>query len=97
MSWILVTVIKIEYEVGSKMNCKEVVASLSDYLDHELQGRDVTGIRIHLKGCQHCSDLLSSLKTTIKLTHDLKSEDIPPEESDRLQAFLKSHINPTNE
>ncbi len=76
------------------MNCKEVVDLLSDYLANELPKEDVAGIRSHLAGCPNCMAFLDSLNTTVKLTHNLNEEDIPPEVVDRLHAFLRSKTRP---
>lgn len=93
MSWKMMAMMMWNWIRGRKMmRCKQVVDLLSDYLADELSAEDVAGIRAHLKGCRKCLAFLDSLKTTVKLTHNLKAEDIPPEVVDRLQTFLKSRI-----
>lgn len=76
-------------------NCKEVVDLLSDYLANELPEEDVAGIRAHLRGCANCTSFLDSLKTTVRLTHHVNADEVPPEVVDRLQAFLRSKTRPT--
>lgn len=76
-------------------NCKEVVDLLSDYLANELPEEDVAGIRAHLRGCRNCTTFFDSLKTTVRLTHHVNADDIPPEVVDRLQAFLRSKTRTT--
>jgi hypothetical protein len=79
---------------GKMMNCKEVVDLLSDYLANELSPEDLAGVRAHLKRCRNCKAFLASLKTTVKLTHNLKADDIPPGVVDSLRTFLKSNFAP---
>jgi predicted anti-sigma-YlaC factor YlaD len=77
------------------VNCKEVVDLLSDYMANELPEKDVAGIRSHLAGCSNCEAFLTSLKTTVNMTHNLKEEEIPSEVVERLQDFLRSKTRST--
>ena len=77
------------------MNCKEVVDLLSEYLAEEVAETHLHEIRAHLRGCRNCTALLDSLRTTVKLMHNLEAEDFPAEAVDDLQAFLESKIGST--
>ena len=74
------------------MNCKEVIDALSDYLANELPAEDAGRVRMHLRQCSNCKAFLASLRTTIKWTHDLKTEDPPIDVVNSVQTFLKSNI-----
>jgi Putative zinc-finger len=74
------------------MNCKEVVDVLSDYLANELSADGADGVRTHLRKCRNCKAFMASLRTTIKWTHDLKTEDVPLDVVNSVRTFLKSKI-----
>src|SRR5579871_6455049 len=44
------------------MNCKNVQALLSAYLDEELSGREMLDIRQHLGDCESCSEELTCVR-----------------------------------
>ena len=35
--------------------CRQVFASLDDYLDRQLDARDLKGVERHLRMCKHCA------------------------------------------
>ncbi len=58
--------------------CREVVELVTDYLEGGLSWRGRRRIHRHLAGCPHCSEYVAQMRTTIRLTGRLRSEDLSP-------------------
>ena len=69
-------------------SCPEVIALLVDYLEGRLP-EDVRGdLERHLAGCPACEAYVASYRSTVDLLHSLSEQDLPPELTLRLRAFL---------
>ncbi len=71
-------------------HCKQMVGTLSDYMDGELSPEMRQALENHLKDCKDCQVVLNTMKKTIelyKLEEDKKT--IPPKVRKRLYARLK--------
>ena len=79
-------------------NCDDVIQLLTDYVDGDLAPGECESLEHHFKACPHCDQFLRSFKQTVLLTGKIRCEDIPPECSQKLHAFLaerlKSFENP---
>jgi len=62
---------------GRTETCKEVFASLSDYLDLELPLETCEEIRDHLAGCPSCIEFTESLRATIELCRQYRPAELP--------------------
>lgn len=69
------------------MNCKEVQANLSFYLDQELSVDEMNQIKTHLDYCSACREELASLQETVSLLSSL--DEIIPPASFRQELFAK--------
>ena len=60
--------------VGS---CAETREQLSAHIDGELTGMRRLRVRLHLAGCDACSAVARSLRTTIERLHELEDSFVP--------------------
>lgn len=67
------------------LSCAEVYDHLCDNLDAKLDSESCRRIKAHIKGCKHCSSLLSSLKKTVTLYKTYTAPALP--ESCRQELF----------
>jgi predicted anti-sigma-YlaC factor YlaD len=71
--------------------CKQLLGSLSEYIDGELQAELCTQIEEHLKSCENCRIVINTLRKTVEL---YEQKDSPPGLSDavRERLFLKLEL-----
>ncbi len=70
------------------MDCRELFARLSEYVDDELSEELCTEIQRHLADCAPCVNFAHTLRTTAELCRRLPSRPIPPEVAAELHAIL---------
>lgn len=73
----------------SGMFCKEMLGSLSGYLDGELETQLCAEIEQHMAGCGNCRVVVDTLRKTVMLYRQYGHEPVPPEAKERLYAVLK--------
>ena len=61
-----------------RFTCQEMVELVTDYLEGSLSWRDRRRFEAHLSGCDHCTEFLQQMRTTIALTGSLADEDVSP-------------------
>jgi anti-sigma factor RsiW len=59
--------------------CQEMVELVTDYLEGNLTRSQRRRFEAHLRGCEHCTEYLEQMRTTIRLTGRLEDDDITPE------------------
>jgi anti-sigma factor RsiW len=70
------------------LSCQELVELVTDYLEGDLDERDLRAFERHLEHCDGCSEYVEQLRATISLTGTLTLDDLSTEaESRLLQAF----------
>jgi anti-sigma factor RsiW len=70
------------------LSCQELVELVTDYLEGDLDERDLRAFERHLEHCDGCSEYVEQLRATIRLTGTLTLDDLSTEaESRLLQAF----------
>jgi anti-sigma factor RsiW len=69
--------------------CQEVVELISDYIEGELPRSERRRLEAHLSGCEHCSEYLAQMRTTIRLSGRLRTSDLTPEMRDELTALYR--------
>jgi len=79
------------------VDCKDLFAALSQYLDKELPAADCAAIEAHIAACAPCVEFVNSLKRTVELcrTSGTPSEPLPlPEEVRKqlLEAYQRSRV-----
>jgi anti-sigma factor (TIGR02949 family) len=59
-------------------NCKDLVLSLSDYVDGTLSEELCHELEKHLQDCENCKVVINTLKKTIDIVREQKGEDKMP-------------------
>lgn len=57
--------------------CRRIFASLSEYLDQELDPGLCETLEGHLEGCPPCQAFLDALRVTVDLLHEAPSASLP--------------------
>jgi anti-sigma factor RsiW len=64
--------------------CQEVVEMVTDYLEGALPRGERRRLEAHLVDCPHCTEYLTQMRATIRLTGKLEPEDLTAEMRDDL-------------
>jgi anti-sigma factor RsiW len=75
---------------NDELVCQEVVELVTDYLEGTLSRAQRRRLEAHLAACEHCSEYLEQMRTTIRLTGRLQAEDLTPEMRDEFTAIYRS-------
>ncbi len=62
--------------------CQQAVELVTDYLEGTLSRRGRKRFEAHLAGCPHCTEYLSQMRETIRLTGRLEPEDLTLQQRD---------------
>ncbi len=62
----------------SELVCQEMVELITDYLEGALTRSQRKRFEAHLAACEHCTEYLRQMRTTIQLTGRLHAEDMTP-------------------
>ena len=73
------------------LRCRDIVELLGDYLDGELNSATAEALNAHLADCQECTAFINTYRGTVRVTRQLKEEDLPPLLRERLLTFLRQH------
>ncbi len=66
-----------------------MLASLSGYIDGELEAQLCAEIDHHMAGCGDCRVVVDTLRKTVTLYRSRGHEPLPPDAKERLYAVLK--------
>lgn len=70
-------------------NCRQLLGSLSEYVDGELNEELCTALEHHLEDCEDCRIVVDTLRKTVYLYHTTAaSEEIPSDIRKRLYKSL---------
>ena len=73
-----------------EVQCREVVAVLTDYLEGVLPVEERVALEQHLLICEGCTNFLAQLRTSIALTGVPKVDEVPPQLMDTvLRIYLQ--------
>jgi anti-sigma factor (TIGR02949 family) len=78
-------------------NCKELLGSLSSYIDGDLSPELCQELEKHLEGCEDCRVVLNTTKRTIDLVHvPGEKADLPEDVRERLfkRLSLDNYLTP---
>ena len=78
-------------------NCKDLLGSLSSYIDGDLDPQLCEELEKHLAGCTDCQVVLNTTKRTIDLVHaPIEKPDLPEEVRERLfkRLNLDNYLSP---
>jgi anti-sigma factor RsiW len=70
--------------------CRQLLSSLSAYVDHELSEELCTEIERHMADCQNCRIVIDTLKMTVDLYH---AQAAPPEIPQDVHERLYHRLN----
>jgi anti-sigma factor RsiW len=62
-----------------ELACRQMVELITDYLEGALSRSQRRRFEAHLAGCEHCTEYLQQMHTTIRLTGRLRIHDLSPE------------------
>ena len=70
-------------------NCRQLLGSLSEYVDGELSEALCSELEIHMVDCEDCRIVVDTLRKTVHLYHaTAEPEDIPEDIRQRLYRSL---------
>jgi anti-sigma factor (TIGR02949 family) len=78
-------------------NCKELLGSLSSYIDGDLNPELCAELEKHLAGCTDCQVVLNTTRRTIDLVHaPAEKTDLPEDVRERLfkRLNLDNYLTP---
>jgi predicted anti-sigma-YlaC factor YlaD len=73
-------------------SCREMLSSLSEYLDGELEAELCAAIESHLAECNNCRIVVDTLRKTIILYHQHAEQDLSMPEEVRLRLFKRLNL-----
>lgn len=71
------------------MDCKEVLASLSNYVDGEVSSELRTALEEHIAKCRRCRVVFDTTGKALKIVLDVEPFEVPLAVSARLYARLE--------
>jgi anti-sigma factor (TIGR02949 family) len=71
------------------IDCSQIIAQLSDYLDGEVSPETRQVVEAHLAKCRRCSVVYSTTRQTLRIVTECGAFAIPVAVGSRLQARLK--------
>lgn len=71
------------------LTCRKVAELLIDFVDGALSDEQQSLLQRHLCGCVPCAIYMHTYHDTIRLTHALPDEPLPPEFAARLKAVIQ--------
>ena len=83
----------------NNMKCNELIRSLGDYVDGDIDPEICAALEDHLKGCDNCKIVVDTIKKTIYLYHnEAEQAGIPEAVKDKLfhKLDLQDFINRTD-
>ncbi len=69
--------------------CQEMVELITDYLEGGLSRAQRRRFEAHIAKCEHCTEYLEQMRTTIRLTGGLRAEDLTPEMNQEFAALYR--------
>lgn len=72
------------------MECKELFALLSRYIDADLPVETCAHIERHLQGCEPCVAFLNTLRRTAELCRQYQPGDLPRPLEDKVRHDLRA-------
>jgi anti-sigma factor RsiW len=82
-------------------HCEQMLGTLSDYIDGDLQAELCAELERHLEGCENCRVVVNTLRRTIELYKDTgeESAQLPGHVRERLffRLNLEEYLKDTNQ
>lgn len=74
------------------LKCHDIGGLLLDYVDDALESSTKVELDEHLSDCPACVAFVNTYKQSVRLSRDLRCEDIPPELQRKLRSFIKEKL-----
>lgn len=71
------------------MTCKELVELVTDYLEGVLPDDVRIRLEAHLSGCDGCTNYLEQMRQTIRLTGQVREENLTTQQRDDLLRLFR--------
>jgi anti-sigma factor RsiW len=71
------------------MTCKELVELVTEYLEGTLPHDTRRRMEDHLSGCDGCTYYLEQMRQTIRLTGQIREENLTPQQRDDLLRLFR--------
>ena len=75
---------------ASKLNCRDVVVLITDYLEGQLQPDLHRAFEAHIAGCPGCKNYIEQMRQTIAMLRTLTQEPMFPETQEELLHFFRA-------
>jgi anti-sigma factor RsiW len=75
------------------LNCKGLIAELTEYLDGELQVSVRTELELHLMKCENCRVVVNTTRKTIEIFCNAEPAPLPEDVRSRLHDALVARLN----
>lgn len=75
------------------MECKQLVALLSEFIDGQLPDHLCQEIQAHIADCEPCVAFVNTLRKTIQMCQQLPQQPLPDELKSRLKELLQNEFN----
>ncbi|MBI1736680.1 MAG: zf-HC2 domain-containing protein [Candidatus Rokubacteria bacterium] len=72
------------------MECRELFARLSEYLDGEITPEVCEALRRHVEGCERCDAFLDTLRFTVDVCRCLPPPPLPDDLRRRLHQLIEN-------
>ena len=69
--------------------CQQIIELITDYLEGALSRSERRRFEAHLAGCEHCSEYLEQMRTTIRLTGRIDTDDLTPAMREEFTALYR--------
>ena len=74
------------------LRCRDIRELLHDYVEGLLEPSVEQALDGHLADCPGCMAFVKTYRQTIRLSRDLRCEDIPLELQQKLRSFIKQKL-----
>jgi len=74
------------------LRCRDVGQLLYDYVEQRLEPPVSQQLEQHLADCPGCLAFINTYRQTMRLSSDLRCEDIPSELQQKLRSFIKTRL-----
>ena len=75
-----------------RAQCRQLLASLSNYVDGDLADEMCREIERHMAGCERCRIVVDTLRKTVELYHTAAADEPPAPDDVRRRLFFKLNL-----
>lgn len=77
-------------EAARKLDCRDVVVLVTDYLEEQLQPELLRSFEEHIAGCVGCQNYIEQMRRTIEMLRTLTQEPMFPETQEELLQIFRT-------